>query len=140
MYVSSGFWFLCLTGHVLYIFMDHVTFTALYIQVLCVWLAPVFTTVLASVTEESFFKYHTSLHDAVKGKLAASQLASISQSLLHNFKQHLNDITTGGEVFNTCFVIQTILHYSSDLKFTSVRLTNIILFYIEMLFSGRIFT
>ena len=94
------------------------TFTASYVQVLCVRLTPVFTPVLASVTEESFFKYHTSLHDAVKGKLAASQLASISQSLLRNFKQHLNDITTGGEVFNTCFVIQTILHDSSDLKFT----------------------
>ncbi|XP_041351276.1 24-hydroxycholesterol 7-alpha-hydroxylase-like [Gigantopelta aegis] len=66
---------------------------------------------VASITEESFFKYHTSLHDAVKGRLAASQLASISPSLLHNFKQHLDHVTTG-DCESLHAVIQTVMYKS----------------------------
>ena len=49
----------------------------------------------ASVTDQSFFKYHTKIHDTVKGKLATGKLTAIFPSLRQGFADGLDDIKTG---------------------------------------------
>ncbi|XP_067674947.1 24-hydroxycholesterol 7-alpha-hydroxylase-like [Haliotis asinina] len=50
---------------------------------------------VASMPKNSFFKYHTKIHDAVKGKLAASQLALFSDDLCQNFRENLEKLAGG---------------------------------------------
>ncbi|KAK7107491.1 24-hydroxycholesterol 7-alpha-hydroxylase-like [Littorina saxatilis] len=50
---------------------------------------------VASVTEESFFTYHTKIHDTVKGKLAAGQLTSLYPKLRQGFAEGLDHIKKG---------------------------------------------
>lgn len=57
----------------------------------------------ASVTEASFFKYHTKIHDTVKGKLAATKLPGLFPKLQHEFAKGLDELSTpgtGSNVFN----------------------------------------
>lgn len=49
----------------------------------------------ASVTEASFFTYHTKIHDTVKGKLAAAKLTSLFSKLQKGFAQGLDQVQTG---------------------------------------------
>ncbi|KAJ8314696.1 hypothetical protein KUTeg_006846, partial [Tegillarca granosa] len=44
---------------------------------------------VASVTEESFFKFHTKIHDMLKGKLAPSMLYLLSDKLCKQFQQQI---------------------------------------------------
>ncbi|XP_076445401.1 24-hydroxycholesterol 7-alpha-hydroxylase-like [Babylonia areolata] len=50
---------------------------------------------VACVTPESFFTYHTKIHDMVKGKLAATKLSSLFASLNQGFSQGLDQLATG---------------------------------------------
>ncbi|KAL8619018.1 hypothetical protein ACOMHN_020716 [Nucella lapillus] len=50
---------------------------------------------VACVTPESFFTYHTQIHDMVKGKLAAAKLTSLFASLRQGFAEGLDNVTTG---------------------------------------------
>ncbi|XP_025078738.1 24-hydroxycholesterol 7-alpha-hydroxylase-like isoform X1 [Pomacea canaliculata] len=47
---------------------------------------------VASITEASFFTYHTKIHDTVKGKLAANKLSSIFPKLQQSFAEGLDSI------------------------------------------------
>ena len=52
-----------------------------------------------SVSQENFFKYHTVLHDIVKGKLASAKLPPITESLCKEFNTQLNRLTDGNLFF-----------------------------------------
>lgn len=47
---------------------------------------------VGSISQENFFKYHTVLHDIVKGKLASSKLPPIADSLCTEFNKQLNSV------------------------------------------------
>ncbi|ESO89269.1 hypothetical protein LOTGIDRAFT_106561 [Lottia gigantea] len=51
---------------------------------------------VASISKESFFKYHSNIHDLVKGKLASSQLAAMSDKLYTEFKEQLDTLPSQG--------------------------------------------
>ncbi|KAL3882259.1 hypothetical protein ACJMK2_028621 [Sinanodonta woodiana] len=51
---------------------------------------------VAAVSEKSFFQFHTSLHDIVKGRLASSMLEPISQNLCTEFNEQLNKLGESG--------------------------------------------
>ncbi|XP_071113584.1 24-hydroxycholesterol 7-alpha-hydroxylase-like isoform X1 [Haliotis cracherodii] len=52
---------------------------------------------VASLPKSSFFKYHTKIHDEVKGKLAASQLALFSDHLCQSFRENLEKLAGGSD-------------------------------------------
>lgn len=52
--------------------------------------------IAASITEASFFTYHTKIHDTVKGKLAANKLSSIFPKLQQSFAEGLDSIKSKG--------------------------------------------
>ncbi|ESP03136.1 hypothetical protein LOTGIDRAFT_137877 [Lottia gigantea] len=53
---------------------------------------------VVSITKESFFAYHSSIHDLVKGKLASSQLAPMSDKLYTEFKEQLAKLPESGTI------------------------------------------
>lgn len=52
---------------------------------------------VASVSHESFFLYHTKIHDTVKGKLAATRLPALFSALQQEFAKGLDEISTPAE-------------------------------------------
>ena len=51
--------------------------------------------ILGSISKENFFKYHTVLHDIVKGKLASAKLPPIAECICADFNDQLNAVTDG---------------------------------------------
>ncbi|CAC5409937.1 CYP39A1 [Mytilus coruscus] len=52
---------------------------------------------IASVSKTSFFKYHTKIHDMVKGRLASSRLIYFSDKLCDEFRDQLTQLGKQGE-------------------------------------------
>lgn len=52
---------------------------------------------IASVSKTSFFKYHTKMHDLVKGRLASSRLILFSDKLCDEFKNQLELLGKQGQ-------------------------------------------
>ena len=55
----------------------------------------IFLSLAGSISQENFFKYHTVLHDIVKGKLASAKLPPIMESLCLEFNTQLDRLTDG---------------------------------------------
>ena len=55
----------------------------------------IFFSLTGSISQENFFKYHTVLHDIVKGKLASAKLPPIVESLCKEFNTQLDSLTDG---------------------------------------------
>ncbi|XP_033741242.1 24-hydroxycholesterol 7-alpha-hydroxylase-like [Pecten maximus] len=47
---------------------------------------------IASVSEKSFFQFHTKIHDMVKGRLASSRLMYFHDDLCHEFDKEINAV------------------------------------------------
>ena len=54
--------------------------------------------IAASVSEQSFFLYHTKIHDMVKGRLASSRLDNFVGKLQNEFEQQMAKLGTEGSV------------------------------------------
>ncbi|XP_050391627.2 24-hydroxycholesterol 7-alpha-hydroxylase [Patella vulgata] len=67
---------------------------------------------VASITKESFFKYHSSIHDLVKGKLAPSNLSPLmSHKLYKEFEEQLGKLPSHGKM-DLNRLIRTIMYKS----------------------------
>ncbi|XP_013405648.2 24-hydroxycholesterol 7-alpha-hydroxylase-like [Lingula anatina] len=64
----------------------------------------------ASVKEESFFQYHTKIHDTVKGRLAPSKLGLISQQLSKGFLEQLNKSERSGQSIDLNDFIRNVMY------------------------------
>lgn len=95
--------------------------------------------IAASITEASFFTYHTKIHDTVKGKLAANKLTSIFPKLQQSFAEGLDSIKSKGNYkfrhFNTFYLYANYFYRDG---FIPLRLRN--LDYVEKLKAPRAYT
>ena len=68
-------------AHFILLLMRNKLFTALIIS--------------GSISKDNFFKYHTVLHDIVKGKLASAKLPPIAECICAEFNDQLNAVIDG---------------------------------------------